>query len=124
MPLRNRNKRCSKCGITHSEKGELCPSCKAQKPVSEWQKDKRRRYSSSEWKRIRANVLSEYDIPQDEWHLYAVDHRKPDGSGGYDPTWSTNHEDYVLVPMLLTDHNRKTANQDVFRDENGRFVGK
>jgi 5-methylcytosine-specific restriction protein A len=71
------------------------------------------------WQKIRENVLKEYGIPRERWHLYAIDH-----TPAYDARVEPDHEKYQLRPMLIDDHNRKTARQDVERDENGRFMPK
>lgn len=60
-----------------------------------------------EWKRIRARVLRENGIPKNQWHLYNVDHRPT-----YNPAVEPDHNKYALVPMLKSDHSKKTASQD------------
>ncbi len=59
------------------------------------------------WQRIRARVLTASGIPQSDWPLYDVDHRPP-----YDPDVEPDHSKYELVPMLRSEHSRKTARQD------------
>jgi hypothetical protein len=52
-------------------------------------------------------VLRAYGIPEEKWHLYAVDH-----SPRYNPDIEPDHEQYTLTPRLIADHNRKTAAED------------
>lgn len=70
------------------------------------------------WRRIREAVLRQAGIPREEWHRYAVDHRPP-----YNPDVEPNHWAYTLVPMLVEEHNRKTATEDqhLERDHRGRW---
>ena len=60
-----------------------------------------------EWKEIRARVLRAHGVPEDQWHLWTVDHRPV-----YDRDKEPNHNMYELVPMLRTEHSRKTARED------------
>lgn len=58
-------------------------------------------------RKLREMTLSRANIPRLDWHKYAVDHRPK-----YDPAVEPDHMKYELVPMLLADHNRKTAARD------------
>lgn len=61
-----------------------------------------------DWKyRIRPNVLKQYGIPKDLWHLYDIDHNPP-----YDPEIEPDHEKYILIPRLRSEHSRKTNKSD------------
>jgi hypothetical protein len=59
------------------------------------------------WRRIRAEVLSAAGIPSSQHNLYSVDHRP-----AYDPAREPDHRRYALVPMLIPQHNSKTARED------------
>ncbi len=61
----------------------------------------------AEWRAIRAEVLTRHGIPRHQWHLYAVDHRPR-----YNKAIEPDHRKYELVPMLKSEHNRKTARDD------------
>jgi hypothetical protein len=61
----------------------------------------------SDWRKIRTQVLLNAGIPRDQHHLYSVDHRP-----AYDPIREPDHRKYVLVPMLIPQHNSKTAKRD------------
>lgn len=59
------------------------------------------------WRRIREQVLRQHDIPRSRWHLYDVDHRPR-----YNPAVEPDHTKYSLVPVLRSEHSRKTASID------------
>ena len=59
------------------------------------------------WQKIRARVLTEAGIPREDWRLYDIDHRP-----AYNPAVEPDHTKYTLVPMLRSDHSRKTARAD------------
>ena len=52
-------------------------------------------------------MLRQNGIPKEDWHKYDVDHRP-----AYDPEVEPDHNRYTLVPMLRSDHSRKTAKED------------
>jgi hypothetical protein len=74
---------------------------------------------NSEWYRIRKEVLQQYGIPREMWPQYDVDHNPP-----YNPEIEPDHRKYTLVPMLRADHSRKTVNEDMRRDSEGKFIKK
>jgi len=59
------------------------------------------------WRQIRERTLRLFGIPMKDWHLYAIDHRPP-----YDPAIEPDHTKYTLIPMLISEHSRKTAGLD------------
>lgn len=71
------------------------------------------------WRKIRIEILKEYNIPKEKWPLYDVDHNPP-----YDPLIEPDHRRYKLIPRLHSEHSKKTANYDVKRDTSGRFIKK
>ncbi len=66
-----------------------------------------RRGYNADWRRIRKQVLLDHGIPESEHYLYAVDH-----TPSYNPVREPDHTKYTLTPYLISDHNRKTAQQD------------
>ena len=66
-----------------------------------------RRGYGREWQTIRREVLRDWNIPQEDWPLYDVDHRPR-----YDPAREPDHRKYQLVPMLRSEHSRKTVRHD------------
>lgn len=86
--------------------------CEAHSYITEQAKADRRAPSSrrgygAAWRKVRARVLRAAGIPQEQWHLYAVDHNPP-----YNPEVEPDHEKYTLIPKLISEHNRKTARED------------
>jgi hypothetical protein len=53
------------------------------------------------------------------WPEYDVDHNPP-----YNPDIEPDHRKYTLVPMLRSDHSRKTVREDMKRDSEGKFLKK
>ena len=95
----------------------MCPVCRPKKKNPD-RPGIYQRYGKS-WKRIREMVLRDAGIPEEEWGKYQVDHRPP-----YDPDIEPDHMAYTLVPMLIEDHGRKTAQEEMDRDRMGRFKGR
>jgi len=56
---------------------------------------------------VRPTVLREYGIPEDDWHLYEIDHDPP-----YNPEVDANHWNYTLTPLTHSEHGRKTSTHD------------
>lgn len=71
------------------------------------------------WRKVRAEVLTEYGIPKELWSQYDVDHNPP-----YNPNIESDHRNYELIPRLHADHSRKTAVEDTPRDKKGNFARK
>jgi hypothetical protein len=78
-----------------------------------------RRGYTNEWRRIREEVLASHGIPRQEWPLYDVDHNPP-----YNASVEPDHRRYHLVPLLRSEHSRKTARMDTKRDSEGKFTKK
>lgn len=89
---------------------EHAPAVPASSPLSPPRRSAARRGYGRGWRRIRERALTSYGIPRHDWPLYDIDHRPP-----YDPDVEPNHSRYTLVPMLRSNHSRKTAR------ENGGF---
>lgn len=64
----------------------------------------------AEWRKIRAEVLTLWQIPEADWHLYDVDHTPP-----YNPSVEPDHRKYTLTPLLHSQHSVKTATIDRVR---------
>jgi hypothetical protein len=64
-----------------------------------------RGYDSS-WKKIRADVLINFGIPEDQWGLYDV-HHIPE----YNPDIEPDHRAYKLTPVLHNEHSKITGKQ-------------
>ena len=115
MPRKPANHICILCRNTFIGTGSLCPACK---PADPRQGSSNRGYDR-EWRRVRVRVLESCNIPRDQWRLYAVDHNPP-----YNKAVESDHTKYVLIPRLISDHNHKTATEDMVRDYKGQFKGK
>jgi len=102
-----------KCRKTFKGSGTRCASCG---PVV---KRPSGRGYDHQWRKVRAEVLTAYGIQESQWNRYAVDHNPP-----YNPEIEPDHAMYQLIPRLIRDHNRKTAESDTRRDHKGRFSGK
>lgn len=74
---------------------------------------------SSEWRKVREEVLKKAGIPFEDWEYYDVDHNPP-----YNKYIEPDHRKYQLIPRLHAEHSRKTATCDIKRDNKGRFVKK
>lgn len=61
-----------------------------------------------EWReKIRPRVLRAHGIPKADWPKYDIDHRP-----AYAPEVEPDHNKYELVPMLRSEHSRKTSRFD------------
>lgn len=120
MPSRVKNRRCPRCGRTHKGERAVCDTCSPKEPRK---RDERPSSSSRgygpEWRRVRARVLADWGIPEEDWPLYHVDHNPP-----YNKEVEPDHNAYELIPRLISEHNRKTATEDTRRDSRGRFAGR
>ncbi len=96
---------------------QMCPDCP--RKARENRPSRSKRGYNSEWYRIRREVLEHYGIPREEWPLYDVDHNPP-----YNPAIEPDHRQYTLTPMLRAEHSRKTVNEDMRRDYDGKFIKK
>ncbi len=114
MPKRPENRICLSCGKTFKGKGHRCPQCRPTSDIDRGEHRNAKYYTSAEWRKIRAEVLTSHGIPKDIWHLYDVDHTPQ-----YNPEVESDHRKYTLTPLLHGEHSRKTANE-ISRD-NGRF---
>ncbi|MCF7944717.1 MAG: hypothetical protein K9L75_04195 [Spirochaetia bacterium] len=114
MPRRTKYSICKRCRKTFVGEGGICSSCRTHEDTRE---PAHKRGYDAVWRKIRKQVLREFGIPKDQWHLYAVDHNPP-----YNKEVEPDHTKYTLIPRLIIEHNRKTAKQDTKRDEKGRFT--
>jgi 5-methylcytosine-specific restriction protein A len=67
----------------------------------------RQRGYDREWEQIRTEVLLKHGIPKARHKNYVVDHRPR-----YNAAVEPDHRKYKLVPMLKSEHSRKTARED------------
>lgn len=117
MPRLEKNSICIICRRSFVGTGDYCPDHKPIK-IDNRQSASMRGYDHG-WRKIRIEVLKKAGIPRTMWHLYDVDHNPP-----YDPDIEPNHRKYHLIPRLHTEHSRKTAENDIKRDEKGLFLPK
>lgn len=117
MARRNDKAICTRCRRTFSGTGSLCPSCKRTAEKTKKRESSYVRGYDHRWKKIREEVLAAAGIPIYLWPCYAVDHNPP-----YNPQVEPNHRKYTLIPREISEHNRKTATEDIIRDHKGRFA--
>lgn len=118
MPTIEKKSICIVCRKSFVGTGDYCPEHKPKRKPDTRANSGKRGYGTT-WRKIRAKVLSDWGIPKERWHLYDVDHNP-----AYNAEIEPDHTKYNLIPRLHADHSRKTAEKDVKRDKNGRFLAK
>lgn len=100
---------CSRRAVQHG----LCAKHQSQRPPAKPRQSAAAMGYGHEWRKVRAEVLATHGIPEAEWPLWDVHHEPP-----YNPAVEPDHRKYTLVPMLHSQHSRKTR-----RDNKARRAG-
>lgn len=112
MPTLQKRSICVVCRRSFDGSGDYCPQHR--KPRKPRPSSAGRGYGYR-WQKVREEVLLRHGIPREQWSLYDVDHNPP-----YNKEIEPDHRKYQLTPRLHAEHSRKTAEQDIKRDERGQ----
>jgi hypothetical protein len=119
MPFFKRRSICVVCRRSFIGSGDYCPEHRKKHVKEEHRESASSRGYDYQWRIMREKVLRAHGIPRLEWSQYDVDHNPP-----YNAEVEPDHRKYQLVPRKHREHSTKTVEQDMRRDEKGRFLPK